>query len=351
MATDYWKKFVNDLGEPDVALASDGTSPAEFSGFIDTGSLVLNAAISGSLYRGMPNNKAIVLAGDPAVGKSFLALGLVKNFLASDKRARVFYFDTEAAITQEMLTDRGIDPARVAIASPVHIQHFRNLASKLLDTYIELEPKERFPCLLVLDSLSLLPSRKEVEDVKEDNNVRDMTKPSEIKGAFRILRLKLAKANVPMVVTNHVYANIGGYGNPKVMAGGSGAVYASDSIAMLSKRQEKIDDERVGNIIHVKMQKSRLAREATEVDTRILYHGGLDRYYGLLPLAEEAGLVKKVANKYEFPDGTKAFEKAIHRDPTKYFTKDVLDRIEVYVQQKFRYLSAPAATTDTANDE
>lgn len=351
MAADFFKTFIKDLGEPDTALASDGLSPAEFNGFIDTGSYTLNAALSGSLFKGMPNNKASILAGESTTGKTFFALGIVKNFLDMDKKARCFYFDTEAAVTREMLTERGIDPSRVSISAPISIQSFRNTASKLLDKYLELSEKDRFPALLVLDSLSMLPSRKEVEDVKEEKDTKDMTKPGEIKGAFRVLRLKMARANIPMVVTNHVYANIGSYGGGKVIAGGSGAVYASDTIAMLSKRQDKVDDKRIGNIVRIKMQKSRLSREGTEVETRILYHGGLDRYYGLLPIAEEAGLIKKSSGKWEFPDGSKVFEKAINREPEKFFTKDFLEKLDEYIAQEFKYLPKPPSDEDESDDE
>ncbi len=349
MAVDYFKKFIDDLGEPEMVLASSGAAPGEFSACIDSGSLTLNAAISGSLFGGIQNNKAIIFAGDPATGKTFFALGIVKAFLLMDKKARVFYFDTEAAVTKAMLMERDIDPARVAIVSPEHIQGFRNTASKLLDAYKEL--KEQFPLLIVLDSLSMLPSRKEVTNITDDNEAKDMTKPGEIKGAFRILRLKMSKLGVPMVVTNHVYANIGGYGASKVVAGGSGAVYASDTIVMLSKRQDKVGDERVGSIIHAKMLKSRLSRESTEVDTRILYSGGLDRYYGLLPLAEAAGLIKKVSNKYEFADGTKVFESAINKDPEKYFTKDFLDKLEPFIQSHFKYTAKPLVEEVTDDAE
>jgi RecA/RadA recombinase len=352
MAVDFWKTFITDLGDPNTSIADDGESPAEFTGFIDTGSYTLNAAVSGSLFHGIPNNKAVVLAGDPATGKTFFALGIIKNFLASDPRARVFYFDSEAAVTKDMLVERGIDPKRVSISAPESIQGFRNTASKLLDNYAELSEKARFPMLIVLDSLSMLPSSREVENIKEGNEAKDMTKPGEIKGAFRILRLKMAKVGIPMIVTNHVYANIGGYGNQKIVAGGSGAIYASDTIVQLSKRQEKIDDERVGNIVHARMIKSRLSREETQVDTRILYHGGLDRYYGLLPHAEAAGLVKKISNKYEFPDGTKAFEKAIHRTPEKYFTQELLLKLDDYIKTAFQYATKVEVPDDeeTAND-
>lgn len=342
MAVDFFKKFVNDLDDPDSSIAADGTASSEFTGFIDSGSYMLNAALSGSIFGGIPNNKAVVLAGDPATGKTFLALGIVKAFLLSHPKARVFYFDTESAVTNQMLTERGIDPTRLAKSEPDSLESFRNTALKLLNKYAEIDEKARFPMLIVLDSLSALPSRKEVQDVTDEKDTKDMTKPGIIKGTFRIIRLKLAKVNVPLIVTNHVYATIGTYISTKVPAGGSGAQYAADSIVMLSKKQDKQGEVIVGNIIHAHMKKSRLSRENTRIDTRILFNGGLDRYYGLLDQAMLAGLVTKDGNKWQFPDGIKAFEKTINETPEKFFTPDFLKHLDEYIKTQFTYSAAPS---------
>lgn len=132
----------------------------------------------------------------------------------------------------------------------------------------------------------------------------------------------------------------------KEMAGGQGAKYAADTIVFLSKKKDRNGDKAVvGNIIKARMMKSRLTKEETTVETRILFDGGLDRYYGLLELAIAQGCVKKVSTRYEFPDGSKVFEKAILHAPEKYFTKDVLDCIEVYVKEHFLYGTASAPIT------
>jgi RecA/RadA recombinase len=340
MATDFFKKFVNDLKEPDTSIAADGTASSEFTGFIDSGSLLLNAALSGTMFGGIPNNKVTVFAGDPATGKTFFALGIVKAFLDANKNGRVFYFDTESAVTNQMMEARGIDPKRVAKSEPDTIEKFRNTAVKVLDGYKALEDK--FPMLIVLDSLSALPSKKEIQDVTEEKDTKDMTKPGIIKGTFRIIRLKMGQLGVPFVVTNHVYSTIGQYINTKVPGGGMGAQYAADTLVMLSKKQEKVDDEIIGNVVHAHMKKSRLSRENTKVDTRILFNGGLDRYYGLLPFAVEAGLVKHIANKYEFPDGQKAFEKAINKEPATYFTPALLKDLDEYMKTQFTYSAGVA---------
>jgi RecA/RadA recombinase len=352
MASDFFKKFVDGLGDDETSVASEGKSSAESSGFIDSGSYIFNAALSGSIYGGFPNNKAIVLAGDPATGKTFFALGMVKSFLSANPKARVFYFDTESAVTNEMMAARGIDTSRVAKSEPETIERFRTVAIKVLDTYMAIDAADRFPMLMVLDSLSALPSSKEVGDITEGKDTKDMTKPGLIKGAFRVLRLKMARAQVPFIVTNHIYSVIGAYVPTKEVAGGSGAKYAADTLVFLSKSKDKDDDKMVrGSVIKVRMVKSRLSREETKVSTRILFDGGLDRYYGLLEPAEAAGLVKKIANKYEFPDGRKAFEKAVLGSPEKYFTKDLLDKLDAALKPQFTYTADGDEPEDGGTDD
>lgn len=352
MATkDFFRSFVSDLGDADTAVAADGTASSEFSGWIDTGSYILNAAIGGSLFHGFPNNKGIIFAGDPATGKTFFALGIVKRFLDSDPKARVFYFDTESAVTLKMFNARGIDTTRVAISEPESIETFRNKCLQLLKAYQDIPQADRFPLLIVLDSLSALPSEKEVGDSMENKNTRDMTKPSLIKGTFRMIRLKMAKAEVPMIITNHTYASVGSYVPTKIVAGGMGAQYAADTILLLSKKQDKVDDAVVGNIVHVGVHKSRFSKERMKVDTRILFDGGLDRYYGLLSYAEEAKLIKKVGGKWEFPDGTKAFEKTINANPENYFTQEFLEQLDPYIQTTFMYSNAPTTDVTEGDDD
>lgn len=351
MAKDFFKQFVADIDDPDTSLASDGTSSSEFTSYMDTGSYSFNAALSADLYGGFPDNKVLLLAGDPSTGKTFFALSLIKNFLDQKKDGKVFYFDTESAITNKMLEDRGIDTNRVVKSEPDTIEKFRMVAVKILDKYADIPKEERFPLLMVLDSLSALPSNKEVADTVAGNDTRDMTKPGVIKGTFRVLRLKMAKVGVPFIVTNHVYTSVGQYIPMKVIGGGMGGKYAADTIAMLSKKSEKDDDKNVtGSLVRVKMEKSRMTREGITVDVRIQYSGGLDPYYGLLDMAEAAGVVKKNGNKIEFPNGTKAFEKAILKNPSTYFTDDVLEQINAYVKEAFAYSGGIEHGNDSIED-
>ena len=330
--------FLTDMvkGIDNTSLLADGGNSSEFSGSIDTGSYILNAAISGSIYGGVPNNKITAFAGESATGKTFFVLGVLKQFLEDNKDGGVIYFDTEAAVTKQMMDDRGIDTKRVVISEPSSIEEFRTNATRILSTYIE-QGKDAPPMMMVLDSLGMLSSAKELADTEAGSEKRDMTKSQLLRGTFRVLSLKLAKANVPLLVTNHVYDVIGAYIPTKEITGGAGLKYAASSIAMLGKKKDKDGTDVVGNIIKVTMHKSRFTKEQKKVEVKLSYETGLDRYYGLLDLAEKYEIIKKVSTRFELPDGRKVFGKAINNNPTEYFTDEIMAQLEVAAGKEFKY--------------
>jgi len=158
-----------------------------------------------------------------------------------------------------------------------------------------------------------------------------------LKAAFRVLTLKLGKAKVPMVVTNHTYDVIGSMFPSKEMGGGSGLKYAASSIIYLSKKKEKEGTEVIGNIVHCKNHKSRLTIENKMVDVRLTYDKGLDKHYGLLDLAIKYGIFKQVSTRNELTDASKQYAKTINNDPEKYFTDDIMKQLEEAVKQEFKY--------------
>ena len=164
-----------------------------------------------------------------------------------------------------------------------------------------------------------------------------MTKSQLVKGAFRMLTLKLGQANIPLIVTNHTYDVIGSYVPTKEMGGGSGLKYASSTIIHLSKKKEKDKTEVVGNLIKAKTAKSRLSRENQEVVIRLYYdERGLDKYYGLLDLGELGGLWKNVAGRYEM-NGKKVYAKEIYKNPDKYFTDDIMKKLNDIAVEEYSY--------------
>ena len=332
--SDFFRNLVDDMKDEDTSIMGDGKGAAEFGGTIDSGSYMLNAVMSGSIFGGIPNNKITAFAGESATGKTFFVLGVAKQFLLDNPDGGIVYYDTEAAVTKQMMEERGVDTTRVIISQPDTIQKFRTHAMKTIDMY-EKSP-DRPPMLFILDSLGLLSTEKEVADTTEGKDVRDMTKSQLIKGAFRVLTLKLAKIGVPMIVTNHVYEVIGSYMPMKEMGGGSGLKYAASTIAYLSKKKVRDGTEITGIIIKAKMFKSRLAKENAEAEVLLSYTGGLDRYYGLLEFGEKHGIFKKSGNRYEMGE-SKLYGKQILKDPEKYFTEEVLKQIDEACKTEFSY--------------
>ena len=331
---DFLKDIVKEIGDEYTQLASDidGTEK-----FIDTGSYIFNGLVSGSIYGGMSNNKITAIAGESSTGKTFFSLAVVKNFLDSNPDGYCLYFDTEAAVNKGLLESRGIDLKRLVVINVVTIEEFRSKALRAVDIYLKTPIEDRKPCMFVLDSLGMLSTEKEITDALNDKQVRDMTKSQLVKGAFRMLTLKLGQANVPLIVTNHTYDVIGSYVPTKEMGGGSGLKYAASTIIYLSKAKEKDGKEVIGNIIKAKTHKSRLSKENKEVEVRLYYdERGLDKYYGLLDLGEKGGLWKNVAGRYEM-DGKKVYAKEIYKNPDKYFTDDIMEKLDNIAKEEFSY--------------
>ena len=338
MAQDFFRDLVDDIKDSDTNILGDGKNSAEFGGYIDTGCLILNGLISAKLQNGgMADTKILGLAAESSTGKTFIALGIVKSFLDQNPNGGVVYFDTEAAVTSDMFKQRGIDPRRVIVSEPDTLQKFKTTAVNIIDKYMAKPEKTRPPMMFVLDSLGMLSSSKEMEDTAAGKDTRDMTKAQLVRAIFRVLTLKLSKARIPMIVTNHVYAAVGSLFPTNEAAGGGGFKYACSTILTLSKAKDKDGTDVVGTFISARTMKSRLSKENAMVRMRLSYDKGLDRYYGLLDLAEEAGIFKKVSTRYELPDGSKVFGKAINDNPEKYFTPEIMEQLEEYAFKKFSY--------------
>ena len=333
----FIKDLVKSTGNEYANIVSDGVAAGDVDTFVDTGSYVFNSLLSGSLYGGLPSNKITAIAGESATGKTYFALGMVKQFLADNPESAVIYFESESAISKTMIEDRGIDSKRMVIVPVVTVQEFRKQAISILDKYLETPKDKRPPMMMCLDSLGMLSTTKEIEDTAEGKETRDMTRAQVVKGAFRVLTLKLGRAGVPMIVTNHTYDVIGSMFPQKEMGGGSGLKYAASSIIYLSKKKEKEGTEVIGNIIHCKNAKSRLTVENRVVDVRLSYDSGLDRYYGLLDLALASGIFEKSSTRIKLPNGKTEFGKTINNNPEKYFTPDVMERLETVVEGYFKY--------------
>ena len=262
----FVKSVIKEIDNEFASVADEGISAGDCNSFVDTGAYIFNALVSGSIFGGLPSNKITALAGESSTGKTFFALSIVKNFLQQNPKGEVIYFESESAITKNMLSERGIDVKRLGLVPVTTVQEFRTQAIKIVDEYTKLKLEDRPPLMFVLDSLGMLSTTKEVEDASAGKETRDMTRAQIVKSIFRILSLKLGQAQIPLIVTNHTYDVVGSYMPTKEMGGGSGLKYAASTIIYLSKSKEKDGTEVVGNIIKCKTFKSRFTKENSQVD-------------------------------------------------------------------------------------
>jgi RecA/RadA recombinase len=345
--SDLLKSMVKVSGNTYANVVNEGIE-SDINGFVDTGSYTFNALLSGSIYGGIPDNKILAIAGESATGKTFFTISIVQKFLIDNPDAVVLYFDSEQAVTSEMLTSRGVDAERIAVFPVATVEDFRHQCIQIVDNYRELPREDQKPMLIVLDSLGMLSTTKEMKDTAEGKDVRDMTRAQVVKSTFRTLTLKLGEAGIPLIMTNHTYKVVGAYVPMSEMGGGTGLKYAASTIVYLTKKKVKEGTDVVGNIIHCKLYKGRLTKENSMVDVLLNYESGVNPYYGLLDIALKHGIVKKSTTRYEFPDGSKAFEKAIYKDPDKYFTEDIMKQIDEACKKEFLYgTSVDDDTTST----
>lgn len=308
----------------------------ELSDFIDTGVYALNALLSGSIYKGFPSNKVVIFSGDSGTGKTYYMLSILKNFLDQHKDGKVIIWDSEGDIRNEEMKKRELDTKRIAVIPVATVQEFGTSVKQVLDYYMN-EEEKKYPLFLALDSLGHLASQKETQDMAEGNSTVDMTRAKAIKAVFRILTLQMAEANVPMFVTNHVYNSMSMYGG-KQQGGGTGPVYASSQIISLSKRKEKDAQKNIiGGVITASTTKSRFTKEGKKVETLLFNSSGLDRYFGLHLIAFEQKVFKKMSGKIELLDGTMIKSTELLKYPEKYYTKEVLDALDVAAQKEFLY--------------
>lgn len=314
-------------------MGDEGIVGSEF-GYIDSGSYTFNALLSGSIFGGYQDNKVTMNAGLPSTGKSFLFYDMMKHFLNRHPDNGVILWESEGALTDEILKSRDIDPSRVNIRPVNTVQDFGSELINFINSYekvfgIDHEPR----ILLGVDSIGNLSTLKTVADMEKGDDKVDMTAAKLLRAVFKANTLRLNAVGVPMYMVNHVWTETGPFAKVKT-SGGEGPVYAASSINFLTKAKDK---EGQGAIITATAKKSRFVKEHTQVKMMLNYKSGLDRYYGLLELAKDANVWKEASGgRFEMEDGSKVFGKHIKEEPKKYFTQEVLEKIDDYVKSTFK---------------
>lgn len=301
---------------------ADSGKKREIKTWIDTGSYTLNALISGDMTKGFPGNRAVMLAGEQAVGKTFFAVyGFARPLV--EMGYFIFYIDTENALTDDTLISYGLPEGTFKIISQDVVEELKVNFDTILTQLEEARGKSlenKNKCAFVLDSQGMLDTLKSRADIQKENYVNDMTAQKELKRLYRSILVRMGELEIPLLITNHVYANIGGYGDPTKVAGGSGGLYASTVILHMRKKQYKEGDIRKGTIITAKNIKSRICRDGLESSVYLNFEKGLNKWYGLHLFAVDADLIEKWSAKEFDKKGVIGPEKA--GNSTFYVIKD-----------------------------
>lgn len=261
---------------------------SEISEYISTGSLILNACMTGSLRKGYPNNRAISLNGPSGVGKTFLMLNAARNF--QELGYYVAWYDSENAVDRDLMQSFGVDPSKVWYEPSPSVEAFRtsatNLAQKLIDAK---RSGKQIPKIVVfLDSAGGLASEKEIRDAADGSNKADMTRAKMFKSIFRILMAKFAEIKAPFIFSNHTYQTQEMFSQMKA-GGGTGPEYSASIILFItkSKLNEKVKDDKgkkankqLGLILTVKPNKNRFAKP-NAVKIHLRFDKGMNPYVGL----------------------------------------------------------------------
>lgn len=341
---------------------------SEVDDWIPTGNYLLNAQLSGTLFGGIPNTRSLGLMGDPGTGKSFVCLNVARE--AQKKGYDVIYCDTEGAIDKSSAIKFGIDSNKVRYQPIKTVTEFQTFVTNLLDLVKKAKDDGADPkIILILDSLGMLSTDKELNDAVSGKNAADMgAKAKELRKLFRVITLDLTAAKIPLVCTNHVYAG-GGFFPTKESSGGDGPIFAMSVISFLSKAQLKEGNSttKTGIIVTSNLKKSRFTIPEP-VKFHISFANGMNPYVGLQDFIswEACGIGKGKLEEKIGPEGKKEMvftpsESAQARWAVKHlgktitssqlftaevFTQEVLEQLDVNVIQPHFKLPAMAS-----NDE
>jgi RecA/RadA recombinase len=256
---------------------------------IQTSVPIMNVALSGSLDGGLTPGLT-VFAGPSKHFKTAFSLLLVKAYMDKYDDAVVLFYDSEFGSPQSYFDNFGIDTGRI-LHTP--ITDIEQLKFDIMSQINGIERNEHV--MIVIDSVGNLASKKEVDDALEGKSVADMTRAKQMKSLFRMVTPHLTIKDIPMVVVNHTYAEIGLY--PKqIVSGGSGLYYSADTIFIIGRQQEKEGTEVVGYNFILNVEKSRFVREKSKIPVEVTFEGGISKWSGLLDVAISGGFVIKPSN-------------------------------------------------------
>ena len=256
---------------------------------IPTSVPIINVALSGRLDGGLTPGLTM-WAGPSKHFKTAFSLLMAKSYLDKYNDAALLFYDSEFGTPQSYFDSFGIDTNRVLHTPLTDIEQ---LKFDIMQQLTNLERGDRL--IIVIDSIGNLASKKEVEDALEGKSVADMSRAKQVKSLFRMVTPHLTMKDVPMIVVNHTYKEIGMF--PKdIVGGGTGSYYSADNIFIIGRQQEKEGTEVVGYNFIINVEKSRYVKEKSKIPVTVSFDGGVSRWSGLLDLALDSGLVVKPSN-------------------------------------------------------
>jgi len=256
---------------------------------IQTAVPALNVALSGKLDGGLVPGLT-VFAGPSKHFKTAFAMLLAKSYMEKYEDSVVLFYDSEFGAPQAYFNSFGIDTDRVVHTPITDIEQLKH------DVMSQLNGLERGDrVIIIIDSVGNLASKKEVDDALEGKSVADMTRAKQMKSLFRMITPHLTIKDIPAVVINHTYKEIGLY--PKdIVSGGTGIYYSADNIFIIGRQQEKQGADVVGYNFIINVEKSRFVREKSKIPVEVKFDGGISKWSGLLDMALESGHVVKPSN-------------------------------------------------------
>jgi RecA/RadA recombinase len=292
-------------------------------------------ALSGRLDGGLTPGLTM-WAGPSKHFKTAFSLLMAKSYLDKYKDAALLFYDSEFGTPQSYFDSFGIDTERVLHTPLTDIEQLK------FDVMQQLTNLERGDHLIiVIDSIGNLASKKEVDDALEGKSVADMSRAKQVKSLFRMVTPHLTMKDVPMVVVNHTYKEIGMF--PKdIVGGGTGSYYSADNIFILGRQQEKEGTEIVGYNFIINVEKSRYVKEKSKIPVTVSFDGGISKWSGLLDLALDSGHVVKPSNGWYSPvdaDGVVAEKKYRIKDTdTKDFWLPILKQksFQDFIKDKYQ---------------
>ena len=307
---------------------------------ITTSVPIINVALSGKLDGGLTPGLTM-WAGPSKHFKTAFSLLMAKSYLDKYKDAALLFYDSEFGTPQSYFDSFGIDTNRVLHTPLTDIEQLKH---DVMQQLTQLERGDKL--IIVIDSIGNLASKKEVDDAVEGKSVADMSRAKQVKSLFRMVTPHFNLKDIPMVVVNHTYMEIGMF--PKaIVGGGTGSYYSADNIFIIGRQQEKEGTEVVGYNFIINVEKSRYVKEKSKIPVTVSFDGGISRWSGLLDIAIESGHVIKPSNgwysKVDKETGEVEEKKYRIKDTdTKDFWLPIITSksFQTYVEEKYRVASA-----------